>query len=304
MVDFQSRDTNRGYGSDDDEEADDTDEMEAEAEADPDVEVDSDTTADPAMETGQEESEPQESERTASQRSPDARQAERTHTERADTAEPTTAGGESTMTGGETTAVGSETNQSTAGVDNADATSASPPEESTDAGSQAGASGSQAVESSAYAVVTITNERSLSEDDQGDAVVEAIEGAADRVLTRDLIRSDYDNVQSAVSTLAERDDIDVVVTIGGTGVEPSDVTAEALEPLFEKELPGFGELFRLLAHETEGTAVVGARVTAGIVDRTPVFALPGTVTGVELGMAEIVLPEARHLVADASAGER
>ena len=152
----------------------------------------------------------------------------------------------------------------------------------------------------AYAVVTVTGERSLSEDSQGDIVVGAIEDGGGTVVTRDLVRPDFDGLQTTISTLAGRGDVDVVVTIGGTGVEPDDVTVGALDPLLDKHLPGFGELFRLLAHETEGTAVVGTRATAGIVDATPVFAVPGSVDGARLAVEEVVLKEAYHLVVDAA----
>ena len=154
----------------------------------------------------------------------------------------------------------------------------------------------------AYAVVTVTGERSLSEDSQGDIVVGAIEDGGGTVVTRDLVRPDFDGLQTTISTLAGRGDVDVVVTIGGTGVEPDDVTIGALDPLLDKHLPGFGELFRLLAHETEGTAVVGTRATAGIVDATPVFAVPGSVDGARLAVEEVVLEEAFHLVVDAAGG--
>ena len=154
----------------------------------------------------------------------------------------------------------------------------------------------------AYAVVTVTGERSLSEDSQGDIVVGAIEDGGGTVVTRDLVRPDFDGLQTTISTLAGRGDVDVVVTIGGTGVEPDDVTVGALDPLLDKHLPGFGELFRLLAHETEGTAVVGTRATAGIVDTTPVFAVPGSVDGARLAVEEVVLKEAYHLVVDAAGG--
>lgn len=154
----------------------------------------------------------------------------------------------------------------------------------------------------AYAVVTVTADRSLSDDNQGDTVVDAVEGAGAGVVTRNLVQPDYDGIQSTLTTLAGRGDVDIVVAIGGTGVEPDDVTVDALDPLFEKRLPGFGELFRLLAHETEGTAVVGTRATAGIVEGTPVFAVPGTVEGARHAVEEIVLQEGPHLAADA-AGE-
>ncbi len=150
-----------------------------------------------------------------------------------------------------------------------------------------------------YAVVTVSAERSRAEDSQGDVVVDAIEDNGGVVSTRDLIRPSYDGVQSTVSALADRGDVDAIVTIGGTGIEPDDVTTDAVEPLFDKHLPGFGELFRLLAHEDRGSAVIGTRTTAGIIDAVPVFSIPGTVDAALLAVDEIVLPEAGQLVEDA-----
>lgn len=147
-----------------------------------------------------------------------------------------------------------------------------------------------------YAIVTITGKRSVSEDTQGDTVVEILEDSGAVVSTRDLINSSFDGVQSTVTTLAERGDVDVVITIGGTGVEPSDVSIEALNPLFDKNLPGFGELFRRLSYDDHGSAVIGTRTTAGVVAGVPVFALPGTIDGVVRGTEEIIVPEAESLV--------
>lgn len=155
-------------------------------------------------------------------------------------------------------------------------------------------------DSIAYAVVTVTDKRSIEEDTQGDAIVEVLENAGATVTTRDLIHSSYDGIQSTLATLAERRDVDAVITIGGTGVEPDDVTIDALERLFEKQLPGFGELFRHLAYEQQGTTAVGTRATAGIVDGAPIFAVPGTIDGAILATEEIIVPEAPSLVDDAS----
>lgn len=149
------------------------------------------------------------------------------------------------------------------------------------------------------AVVTIAGDRTLSEDAQGDVVVEAIEADGGVVTTRELLQPAVDTIRQSVTALTERTDVDVVVTIGGTGVEPDDVTVDALQPIFDKDLPGFGELFRLLAHERAGSAVVGTRCTAGIVGQVPVFVLPGTMDGALLGTDEIVLPEAWSLASDA-----
>ena len=152
----------------------------------------------------------------------------------------------------------------------------------------------------AYAVVTVTDDRSIDEDTQGDAIVELLENAGATVATRDLIQPSYDGIQSTLSTLAERRDVDAVITIGGTGVEPDDVTVDALERLFEKRLPGFGELFRHLAYQQKGTTAVGTRATAGIVDGTPIFVVPGTIDGAILATEEVIVPEAPALVDDAS----
>ena len=149
--------------------------------------------------------------------------------------------------------------------------------------------------SMSYAVVTVTSTRTLAEDTAGDAVVAAVKDAGDEVATRELVIDDYDGVQSTVSRIADRDDVTAVVTVGGTGVTPDDVTVEAVRPLFAKELPGFGELFRSLSFESVGTATVATRATAGVVDETPVFCLPGSEDAAELAARRIVVEEAGHL---------
>jgi len=155
-------------------------------------------------------------------------------------------------------------------------------------------------DSIAYAVVTVAGNRSIAEDTQGDTIVELLEQAGETVTTRDLIQPSYDGIQSILTTLAERRDVDAIITIGGTGVEPDDVTVDALERLFEKRLPGFGELLRQLAYEKLGTTVVGTRATGGILDNAPVFVIPGTIDGAIIETEEIIIPEAPSLVSDAS----
>jgi len=151
-----------------------------------------------------------------------------------------------------------------------------------------------------YAVVAVTNGRAIDEDITGDAVVDAIETAGDAVATRELIPASYDSVQSTLDTLAGRTDVSAIVTVGGTGVEPDDVTVDAAEALFDKHLPGFGELFRVLSHEQDGTAIVRTRTTAGIVDSVPVFCLPGETVAARRGVEQIVLEEAERLAEDAA----
>lgn len=144
------------------------------------------------------------------------------------------------------------------------------------------------------AVLTVSSTRTIESDSAGGAIESAVEAAGHEVTLRELVTDEYDGVQDAVDRLADRDDVDTVVTSGGTGVTPDDVTIEAARPLFDKELPGFGELFRRLSYEEIGTRVIGTRSTAGVVDGVPVFCLPGSENAARLG-AEILLEEAPHL---------
>ncbi|WP_302081474.1 MogA/MoaB family molybdenum cofactor biosynthesis protein [Salinibaculum rarum] len=235
MVDFQSRDTSRGYGDEDEtEDDDDTTETEPEEETKPDEEA----TTEEEIETDEE-----------------------------------------TVTEEATTAASAEVESAAAA--SADETAAFGPE------------------TLPYAVVTVGSERTVEEDATGEVVVDAVEHAGDAVATRELIGSEYDSVQSTVGTLARRKDVSAIVTVGGTGVSPDDVTIDAVEPLFDKHLPGFGELYRVLSHDFDGTAVVRTRATAGIVDGVPVFCLPGDTERARRGVEQIVLEEAEALAEEA-----
>ena len=158
------------------------------------------------------------------------------------------------------------------------------------------------VDSVAAAVITVSSSRSSDEDPAGDYVASAFEEAGHEVVVRELIGDDYDSVQGTVDRIARRKDTDVVVTTGGTGVTPDDVTPEAVRGVLAKRLPGFGELFRRLSYEEVGTRTIGSRATAGVASATPVFCLPGSENAVRLGVDEIILPEVGHLVGLAGRG--
>lgn len=145
------------------------------------------------------------------------------------------------------------------------------------------------------AVVTVSSSRSLDDDTAGDAIVAAFEAEGYEISTRELVADDLDGVQSRIDSLVGREDVDVVVTTGGTGVTPDDVTVEAVRPLFEKTLPGFGELFRRRSEGDIGTRVVATRAVAGIANGVPVFCLPGSEAAARLGAEAIIVPEASHL---------
>lgn len=152
------------------------------------------------------------------------------------------------------------------------------------------------------AVVSISDTRTHEDDPAGQAVVEAFESAGHSIATREVLRTAYDSVQQTVDTLVRRDDVTVVVTTGGTGVGPHDVTVDAVHPLLDKGLPGFGEQFRRRYAESVGTDAIGTRATAGIAETTPVFCIPGDPEAARIGTSEIIVEQAERL-ADFARGE-
>jgi len=146
------------------------------------------------------------------------------------------------------------------------------------------------------AVVTVSSSRSLNDDASGDAIAAALSADGHAVVTRELVRDEFDGVQASVSQLARRGDVDVVVTTGGTGVTPDDVTPEAIEPLFDKGLPGFGEEFRRRSVAEVGEMGLLSRATAGVTNGTVVVALPGSESAARTGV-DLLTSVLGHLVA-------
>jgi molybdenum cofactor biosynthesis protein B len=157
------------------------------------------------------------------------------------------------------------------------------------------------VEAVGLALVTISTSRTEQTDAAGDAIVAAIEDTADVTLAdRRLVGDDADAIESTLRDLASDPGVDAIVTTGGTGITPDDVTIDVARELFDAELPGVGEHFRRLSIEAVGTRAIATRATAGVVEGTPIFCLPGSEDAARLGIEEIVLPEVAHLVAMAT----
>lgn len=157
-------------------------------------------------------------------------------------------------------------------------------------------------ESVAFAVVTVSSSRTLDADDSGDAIVDRIETAGHAVTTRDLVTDDKQAIREQVAGLVDDGAVDAVVTTGGTGLTPDDVTPEAVEDLFDRTIPGFGEQFRDKSVDDVGPHGMLTRATAGIADGTPVFCLPGSEQAAAFGTAELVVPVVGHVVSLAGEG--
>lgn len=145
------------------------------------------------------------------------------------------------------------------------------------------------------AIVTVSSSRNLDEDPGGDAAAELVRESGGRVTERVAVSDDFAVIRGTVDRLTGRDDVDCLVTTGGTGMTMDDVTPAACAGLFEREIPGFGELFRSISYEEIGHRAMASRAIAGIVAGTTVFCLPGSRAAVQTAMTELVLPEAPHL---------
>jgi len=131
-------------------------------------------------------------------------------------------------------------------------------------------------------------------DESGDLAVSLVESAGHRVVERDVLPDSLEEIAEALKRVAGK--VDVVLFLGGTGPHPKDVTVEAVRPSLTKELPGFGELFRMLSYEQVGPAAFLSRATAGVADGSVVFCLPGSPDGIRLALEKLILPEAEHAV--------
>jgi len=126
------------------------------------------------------------------------------------------------------------------------------------------------------AVLTVSDTRSIAEDKSGQTLADRIVAAGHVLAGRAVVTDDVEKIRDAVLSWSRDENIDVVITTGGTGFTGRDVTPEALEPIFEKRMDGFSALFHRISYEKIGTSTVQSRATGGVVNATFVFVLPGS----------------------------
>jgi len=141
------------------------------------------------------------------------------------------------------------------------------------------------------AVLTVSDTRTEADDTSGRTLVERIENAGHEVAGRMIVTDDVDAIVGVLRGFIADPGVDVVISTGGTGITGRDVTPEAMAEVREKEIPGFGELFRWLSFQDIGSSTIQSRATAGIVNGTLVFALPGSPNACRLAMDSILLPQ-------------
>jgi molybdenum cofactor biosynthesis protein B len=158
------------------------------------------------------------------------------------------------------------------------------------------------------AVLTVSDTRTLESDEGGATLERMAREAGYENVERALVPDDVARVRQQVQAWAPDENethagadaasVAAVLITGGTGVSPRDTTVDAVEPLFQRRLDGFGELFRLLSFQEIGSAAMLSRATAGIVNGVAVFVMPGSPAAIRLALQRLILPELAHLVGE------
>jgi molybdenum cofactor biosynthesis protein B len=147
------------------------------------------------------------------------------------------------------------------------------------------------------AVLTVTDTRTIDTDESGAAMQRLLAGAGHEIADYTILPNNEARVRGHVRTLVARNDVDAILITGGTGLGSKDRTVEAVRTLLEKELPGFGELFRLVSFQEQiGAAAILSRAMAGSANGKLIVSMPGSRAAVELALTRILLPELRHAI--------
>ncbi|HZY65390.1 MAG: MogA/MoaB family molybdenum cofactor biosynthesis protein [Actinomycetota bacterium] len=146
------------------------------------------------------------------------------------------------------------------------------------------------------AALTISDTRTPENDTGGDTIQELLEEAGHEIVVREIVRDDVARIRTTLVDLLNWDDVDSVVTTGGTGISARDTTYEIVEQMIDKKLDGFGEIFRMLSYEEIGAAAMLSRATAGAVGNKFLACLPGSRNAVRLAVEKLLVPEMAHIV--------
>lgn len=141
------------------------------------------------------------------------------------------------------------------------------------------------------AVLTVSDTRTMEDDRSGQMLVERLEAAGHRLADRAIVPDDIEAIRTTVLAWCRDPVIDVVVTTGGTGFTGRDVTPEALEPIFQKRMDGFSAVFHRISFDKIGVSTIQSRATAGVIDATFVFALPGSPGACRDGWDHVLQPQ-------------
>lgn len=146
-------------------------------------------------------------------------------------------------------------------------------------------------------IITVSDTRNKETDKSGALMIEMLEAAGHKVVDYCIVKDEGGPIRDEILKACLREDIDAILTNGGTGIAKRDVTIETVQALLEKEMVGFGELFRMISYQEDiGSATILSRAIAGVVKNKAVFSTPGSSGAVKLAMNKLILPEIGHVV--------
>lgn len=146
------------------------------------------------------------------------------------------------------------------------------------------------------AVLTISDTRTREDDRSGQLIRQHLDWRGHTIAAYEIVPDDADRITATLTKWIEDSSIQAIITSGGTGIAGRDVTYDAITGLLEKRLDGFGEIFRMLSWQEIGAAAMLSRATAGVSNRTAIFATPGSSNAVKLAMEKLIGPEIAHVV--------
>jgi len=151
----------------------------------------------------------------------------------------------------------------------------------------------------AFAIVTISDSRTLETDDSGNIAYRILVSNGYDVVERILIPNNVSKIRRSIGSLIKDKRVDVIITIGGTGLSKKDLTVETVSKMVEKKIDGFGELFRAISYSEIGVSAMLSRAFGGVASGKIILCLPGSQNAVELAIRKLILPEIRHMVREA-----
>jgi molybdenum cofactor biosynthesis protein B len=150
------------------------------------------------------------------------------------------------------------------------------------------------------AVITTSDSRTALDDDSGAYIKRRLLETGHTVTHYAILKNDTVVLRDEMKNLLADDDVQVIVTTGGTGLSKKDVTVDTVRALLDKELEGFGELFRTLSYQEIGVGAIMSRALAGVANTRVIICIPGSLGAVNVAMEKIILPEIGHLVREAT----
>lgn len=146
------------------------------------------------------------------------------------------------------------------------------------------------------AIITVSTSRIKENDESGKIISDLLKSDGHSVVHYSLVKDDIKKIRGEIEIIMKNQDMQAMILNGGTGISKKDITIEAVKPFLEKELKGFGELFRYLSYKEIGSPTILSRAMAGVGKGKIIFCLPGSTNACKLAMEKLILPELGHMV--------